>query len=72
MVAIKTLIPPYDQLGSIPVLEDDDSLRVSLEVLVIKDWNESSLIVKIFSCTSLVKEERYGNGWSRRVLGQRF
>ena len=39
------------------VLEDDGSLGGSLEVLVIRNWNESSLIVKISSCNSLVKKE---------------
>jgi hypothetical protein len=38
------------------LLENDSSLWGSLEVLVIRDWKESSLIVKGFSCSSLVKE----------------
>jgi hypothetical protein len=38
------------------VLEDDGSLGGSLEVLVIRDFSKGSLIVKVFSCSSLVKE----------------
>lgn len=43
----------------VPLLEDDDSLGGSLEVLSIKDWNENNLIVKVFSCGDLVKEGLY-------------
>ena len=38
------------------MLEDDGSLRGNLEVLVIRNWNECSLIVKVFSCSNVVKE----------------
>lgn len=37
----------------IPLLEDDGSL----EVLIIKDWNENSLIFKMLSSNGLEKED---------------